>query len=1137
MRKKNGYELNFIKILLQKYISVLLAAFVLVLGMVGTIPVFATADQQAAKIHGIVMNNVNQAADAIGNMVAKQVAEALMADVLEPINSLDDQLVIEGSQNLKHIEKGEDGVFKGEIAPGQKIIIHYFWKVYPLNQVNEKRRVKGYNPIEYYNWTCTLHLKAKNGNKVIKEVQKTYKNTRDNILEYQATKDVTQIEVIVKGNEVGQVKNHKEPNTGTMNGDPIILTVNDKLKPVPISSTKTTSTDKNAPDRNAGAGEDDPDDLPDSDAAKAAAAVGTALAGGLLGAAGAVAGTIGGAGGGAAGGVGDYGGYDSYDDNRPAVPDNISVADDGSIRITTPTGETLIYTPNADGSYNIPTHTETGEALTWQDEDGNRHDAEPGTISGEDILRGAQWYKDNEQAIIADRAEEDARQQAERERLATENAAWLEEQRAINDQKSWLSKELEKELSQMGLSEDNREYIEKMREKYAHGDKSLSKDDIKKLIKKDILKRNQIDQLMETAYYEQEAAEWDDKLVTVQEIKFVADQSVNAYGMLTGNQAFANGYSALTNYTETMTDAVVFDKDKGKAFLKATIDTALDMTANKFESLGWGVTGNAFAGAYKQVNDNVYNGRDAWEGTDKAAVKGAVMGAVSKGMGKLKEKSQGTVFGQEFGGSGTKAKVNTDVEIGGSKPKAKVDVETGGAGTKAKVNTDVEIGGSKPKAKVDVETGSAGTKAKVNAETGVSKPKAGTGAGPRKTTIAERRSGQGQYKTNMSEADTKMQISEDVQAVRSMNEVRKLNNISQKMKAIEKANPKNYQNDAEHQKLSQDFDAQARTIRENKIAQDRMNALQGKTGTELRQRYNKSDMAYENKVLQYRNESLAAEKGLDPNQIGDFHATSNKIEQKLAGGAASHDLDTSPNLKVNTGTGKNQSVDFTQVDGDHHLARAVYKEEYGRYPQTAAEYEKALELKQLRDFTNVSTRPSDTHEISHNPDAYVGSGKGEVERVLNPQKYGTPEKGTGVLNEQTAIHKQGTPLERHQQQYAEAQKLREQLNTDKTLSAAEKTGMGKKITDLERQSASNHYESVRTTAKEVKVIKGINDVNIKNGLGDGMSDDSKFIGDLANQVKEGKIDNATYKQIVTEKYGSEEAAQKIVAKGFRDTNK
>ena len=52
-----------------------------------------------------------------------------------------------------------------------------------------------------------------------------------------------------------------------------------------------------------------------------------------------------------------------------------------------------------------------------------------------------------------------------------------------------------------------------------------------------------------------------------------------------------------------------------------------------------------------------------------------------------------------------------------------------------------------------------------------------------------------------------------------------------------------------------------------------------------------------------------------------------------------------------------------------------------------------------------------------------------------------------------------------------------------------------------------------------------------------MSNDARFIGNLAKQVKEGKIDNATYKQIVTEKFGSEEAAQKIVAKGFRDTNK
>ncbi len=378
-----------------------------------------------------------------------------------------------------------------------------------------------------------------------------------------------------------------------------------------------------------------------------------------------------------------------------------------------------------------------------------------------------------------------------------------------------------------------------------------------------------------------------------------------------------------------------------------------------------------------------------------------------------------------------------------------------------------------------------------------------------------------------------------------MNKVRKLHKISEKMAAMEKANPKNFQNDPEYQKLSKDFDAQAREVRESKPATDRMNMLQGKTGTDLRKRYNKSDIEYEKKVLQYRNESLAKEYGLNPDQIGDYNVTSHKIAEKLAGGKASHDTDTSPYMKVNTGTGKNAKVDFTQVDGDHHLARAIYKAEHGRYPQTAAEYDEALRLKQLRDFTNVSTRPSDTHELHHNPDAYVGSGKGDldlktgrsdVDKVLHPETYGTPEKGTGVFNEQTAINKQGKPLKLHHEQSAEAQKLREQLKTDTNLSAAEKTEIGKKIQHLESQSASNHYESVRTTAKEYNVISNINDVNMKNGLKDGLSKEARQIGEWANKVARGEMSAGQYQKLVTEAYGSEENALKIVAKGFRTTN-
>jgi hypothetical protein len=239
---------------------------------------------------------------------------------------------------------------------------------------------------------------------------------------------------------------------------------------------------------------------------------------------------------------------------------------------------------------------------------------------------------------------------------------------------------------------------------------------------------------------------------------------------------------------------------------------------------------------------------------------------------------------------------------------------------------------------------------------------------PKKTSIAEQRTSQDGYRNNNTDADTKMQVNEDVQTMRSMNTVRNLN--------------------------------------------------------DLQQGYNKAEMEYENKVFQYRDEST-----------------------------------------------------------------------------------------------------------------YVGSVKGEVNRVLEPEEFGTPEIGTGVFNEQTAIHKQWMPMERHHQQYAEAQDLRNQLMTDKTLSAAEKTEIGKKISDLEWQAASNHYESVRTTAKEFNVIKRINDVNIKNGLGDGLSKEAKQIGEWANQVAKGKMDVDTYKKLVTGQFGSEENAMKIVAKGFRITNR
>ncbi|MBQ6743766.1 MAG: hypothetical protein IJR05_03305, partial [Acidaminococcaceae bacterium] len=478
------------------------------------------------------------------------------------------------------------------------------------------------------------------------------------------------------------------------------------------------------------------------------------------------------------------------------------------------------------------------------------------------------------------------------------------------------------------------------------------------------------------------------------------------------------------------------------------------------------------------------------------------------------------------------------VDDGNSGSTNRKPVDDGNSGSTNRKPVDDSNSGSTSRKPVDDGNSGSSTKPKPgDGNIDSSKPKPG-GAESKKTSVAERRLGKGTSKTNQSEADIKQQISEERQGDRAMNELRKLYKISEKMAAMEKGNPKGYQNDPEYQKLSEQFDSQARTVRENKLSIQRMNLLQGKTGTDLRTRYNKSDIAYEQKVLKARNESLAEEYGLNPDQIGDFNVTSKRIEDKLAGGKAGNDTDTSPNVKV-LSAGENdriKTVDFTQVDGDHHLARAIYKVEHGRYPQTAAEYGEALRLKQMRDFTNVSVRPTDTYEYRHNPDAYMGSSKGDVNKVLHPEIYGTPEKGTGVYNEMTAIHKQGAPLERHHQQYAEAQRLQKQLDTDTTLSEAERTDLGKRIKNLEKESANNHFESVRTTAKEFNVIENINQENIKKGLKDGLSNDAKLIGEWANKVARGEMKPGEYKSRVEEAFGSEENALRIVARGFRDTN-
>ncbi|MBQ6778065.1 MAG: hypothetical protein IJP51_01035, partial [Acidaminococcaceae bacterium] len=386
--------------------------------------------------------------------------------------------------------------------------------------------------------------------------------------------------------------------------------------------------------------------------------------------------------------------------------DNVSVDDDGSLRVTTPTGEEIVYTRNEDGTYNMPTQTETGENLV--DENGNA--MEPGMVTTqEEILKGAQWYKDNEQAMLAERAEEDARQQAERDRLAAENAKWLENERSKYGQLSQTSIDLMNEERQRKIDFEHEVLLDKIGLKHGTVEdyETKNKENIMKALKRDTIK-----EYIKGGEYEGEAAKWDERIVTAQETKFVVDQTVNAYGMLTHDPVLPKAYNAASNYAETLTDAHVNGKDMKQALVKATVDTGIDLVVDKGEDYGFtaAVLSNTLGSGVKQMNDNLYDGREITDGVYDSMKGGAVTGLVSGGAGKLIQVSKGTALDTKIADIGPNTRLDfwNNPKVGN----VDADVPTG------KVHTDVETGGM------------------------------------RQTSIAERRMGEGLFKTNTPDVQT-----------------------------------------------------------------------------------------------------------------------------------------------------------------------------------------------------------------------------------------------------------------------------------------------------------------------------------------------------------------------------------------------
>ncbi len=250
---ENDCKQYFLKILSQKYISVLLAVFVFVTGMLVSSVVTAAP----------AVKNVNPAA-GVGQIV-DSLAETVkrVAESYRRVKTFNDDITIEGAPGLKAGKsvKNQYGIitqqsFSGEVVKGKVMKLHYLFKPVSLGELDQQRNNKykelGGKPTGQQHFikrdaAITMQLTAKNGDKVIKEVKKSYKNQTDCVLDYQVPENVTAITVKINVTDVVEEKDPSKNNHGWWGHSENKKVISVALKPVkklaaPVASTGNTDS-------------------------------------------------------------------------------------------------------------------------------------------------------------------------------------------------------------------------------------------------------------------------------------------------------------------------------------------------------------------------------------------------------------------------------------------------------------------------------------------------------------------------------------------------------------------------------------------------------------------------------------------------------------------------------------------------------------------------------------------------------------------------------------------------------------------------------------------------------------------------------------------------------------------------------
>ena len=168
---------------MKKYISVLLAVLVFVLGMIG------------GMTEAAILNSSD--VDKLNSKISSDATSGLFDD--DVICSYK----VDGAKDFKE-EKSKTNrdakVFKGNVDKKAKIRIHGIMKPVPLDVLNEKRKKNKEAPYTNQTYSATIYLQAKNEKGVINEVRKAFKQTLDNYIDYQVPSEAKEIVVQIKMN-------------------------------------------------------------------------------------------------------------------------------------------------------------------------------------------------------------------------------------------------------------------------------------------------------------------------------------------------------------------------------------------------------------------------------------------------------------------------------------------------------------------------------------------------------------------------------------------------------------------------------------------------------------------------------------------------------------------------------------------------------------------------------------------------------------------------------------------------------------------------------------------------------------------------------------------------------------------------